>query len=333
MTHKTVREWGRIAVSDEGFTRGQANTLLAAARAHRYGGRDGTNILCDHHRFLRAQQMVGVIAGERCSVEILPKVDPLALAEDEQTVRRQLVHMLDVSLGLGLSTGDASAMARQAQSLLEIFIVAFADRLLSEMRRGFPRQYLGQEDNLRALRGQLNVVRQFTVNVVSSNIIEEFEQLDCNAVRNMMIGETLFRLNASWSYIDIVQWEPLVKEDAFPLLFRMLRLPLGKPDRKHQLIGEEHNRSGIHFHYARLDGARSNILFAFGKNPPEPEHPVKWEGHGTSKAKIKPNPKPENWNYNKRKNINKICKKARAKLPQGTRFFTPSKKSQFLLPM
>lgn len=165
------------------------------------------------------------------------------------------------------------------------------------------------------------------------NNIEELKQFDCNAVRNMMIGETLFRLNASWSYIDIVKWEPLVQADAFPLLFRILTLPLGKPDKKHQLIGEEHNRSGIHFHYARLDGARSNILFAFGKNPPEPKYPVKWERHGGSKAKIKPNPKPENWNYNKRKNINKICEKAREKLPPDTRFFTPSKESQFLLPM
>ena len=181
MTHKTVREWERITVGDDGFTRSQANTLLAAARTHRYGGRDGTNILCDHHRFLRAQQMVGVIAGERCSLEILPKVDPHQPPEDEQTVRRQLVHMLDVSLGLNLSIGGVNAMARQAQSLLEIFIAAFADRLLCEMRRGLPRQYLEQENDLKALRGQLDVVRQFTVNTVRPDRLAcRFDELDSN---------------------------------------------------------------------------------------------------------------------------------------------------------
>ena len=34
MTHRTVHEWGRVAVGDVGFTRGQADALLAAARAH-----------------------------------------------------------------------------------------------------------------------------------------------------------------------------------------------------------------------------------------------------------------------------------------------------------
>ena len=181
MTHKTVREWERIVVGEGGFTRGEANTLLAAARAHRLGGRDGTDILCDHHRYLRAQQMVGVIAGERCSLEILPKVDPEAPAEDEPSVRGQLVHMLDVSLGLGLSTGETSAMARQAQSLLEVFIAAFADRLLAEARRGLPRHYLRHDDDLRALRGTLDVVRQFTVNTVRADRLAcKFDHLDCD---------------------------------------------------------------------------------------------------------------------------------------------------------
>lgn len=179
MTYRTVREWERIAVGDGGFTRGEANTLLAAARAHRLGGRDGTDILCDHHRYLRAQQMVGVIAGERCSLEVLPKVDPEAPAEDEPSVRGQLVHMLDVSLGLGLSTGETSTMARQAQSLLEVFISAFADRLLAEARRGLPRQYLRHEEDLRALRGTLDVVRQFTVNAVRPDRLAcRFDELD-----------------------------------------------------------------------------------------------------------------------------------------------------------
>jgi hypothetical protein len=122
-----------------------------------------------------------------------------------------------------------------------------------------------------------------------------------------------------------------VRVDETPVLYLLLRLPLGKPHKGYKLLGEEHNLSGIHFHYARLDGQRSDILFAFGQDPPEPDYPVKWERHGTNKAKFWP--KPENWNFAKRENINMVCCAARNGMATGTRFFTPSKGSQFLLPM
>jgi 5-methylcytosine-specific restriction enzyme subunit McrC len=153
-------------VGESGFTRTQANSLIAAARAHPLGGTEGTAVLCDHYRYLRAQQMVGVIAGDGCSLEVLPKVDPAAPKEDDRTVREQLVHMLDVALGLGLSPGEATAMAHRADSLLEVFIALFADMLLAEVRRGLPRLYSAREDDLPALRGRLDVVRQFTRNAV-----------------------------------------------------------------------------------------------------------------------------------------------------------------------
>lgn len=166
MTHCTVHEWGRVSVGDDGFTRSQADALLGAARAHRLGGTDGTDILCDHHRHLRARQMVGVIAARGASLEILPKVDPAMSDDAPATVRGRLMHMLNVALGLDISAGEASAMSHRADSLLDLFITLFADRLLSEVRRGLPRQYQHVEDDLLALRGRLDVIRQFTVHAV-----------------------------------------------------------------------------------------------------------------------------------------------------------------------
>lgn len=185
MTHLTVHEWGRVEVGQDvnggGFTRHQADTLLAAARAHALGGVDGTDILCDHHRFLRARQMVGVIAARGCSLEILPKVDPAAPDEAAPGVRGRLVHMLDLALGLNLSTGQALAMAHRAESLLEVFIALFADGLLAEVRRGLPRQYRAHEDDLLALRGRLDVARQFTVNAVRPDRLAcRFDALDAD---------------------------------------------------------------------------------------------------------------------------------------------------------
>lgn len=181
MTHLTVHEWGRVPVGPEGFNRAQADALLAAARAHAAGGDEGTGILCDHHRHLTARQAVGVIAGRGSSLEILPKVDPAGPDEAPGTVRARLIHMLDVALGLGLSVGDASAMAHRAESLLDLFIALFADRLLAEVRRGLPRQYRGHEDDLRALRGRLDVVRQFTVHAARPDRLAcRFDALDAD---------------------------------------------------------------------------------------------------------------------------------------------------------
>lgn len=172
MTHLSVHEWGRVCVFNgsgdvpEGsFPRGQANALLLAARSHPLANRFGTNILNDHYNEIAAQQVVGVIAAPGCSLEILPKIDSDAVENDE-TIRARLVSMLDVALGLKLGDGRALAMARQKETLLDILIRVFADRLLAEARRGLPRAYLAQEESLAALRGRLDVIRQFTHNVV-----------------------------------------------------------------------------------------------------------------------------------------------------------------------
>lgn len=168
MTHLTVHEWGRIGVHngsgtapDRHFTRAQANALRAAAQAHPLANRYGSNILADHYAHIGAQQMVGVIAGKGCSLEILPKIDPES-PEPDSTIRHRLVHMLDIALGLKLGDGQAASMARQNETLLDILIRLFADRLLAEARRGLPRVYMGREEDLPALRGRLDVRRQFT---------------------------------------------------------------------------------------------------------------------------------------------------------------------------
>lgn len=182
MTLHTVREWGKVSVGEVGiFTRPQADALLDAARRHPCGGDEGTSILADHHRHLTARQVVGVIAGRGCSLEILPKVDPDGTAEEEPKVRSRLVHMLDVALGLNLSVGDPTAMAHRADSLLDLFIAQFADRLLAEVRHGLPRQYRAHEEDLRSLRGRLDIVRQFTVHAVRPDRLAcRFDTLDAD---------------------------------------------------------------------------------------------------------------------------------------------------------
>ncbi|MCF6102458.1 McrC family protein [Mesorhizobium muleiense] len=172
MTHLTIHEWGRVGVHngsgqvpERAFTRSEANAILTAARSHPLANRAGTNILVDRYNEISTQQVVGVIAAPGCSLEILPKIDAEA-SEDDETVRTRLVAMLDVALGLKLGDGQALAMARQKDTLLDILIRLFADRLLVEARRGLPRAYLAQHQDLSALRGRLDIIRQFTHHAV-----------------------------------------------------------------------------------------------------------------------------------------------------------------------
>ncbi|GGC43481.1 IQ calmodulin-binding- domain protein [Novosphingobium marinum] len=182
MSNFTVREWGQVKLGEGGFTRAQADALQAAACGHPLAHRDGTNILVYHRDRIVARQMVGMVAARGCSLEILPKVDPDA-AEDEQaqSVRRRLVRMLDVALGLDLDLGGEAAIHRQNHTLLEVLIRAFADKLLAEVRRGLPRLYRQCEDDLPALRGRLDVTRQFTRNAVRPDRLAcRFDQLDAD---------------------------------------------------------------------------------------------------------------------------------------------------------
>jgi len=169
VTHLTVREWDHVPIGEGSgrFTRVQANALHKSACAHPQARNDGTNILGFGRDRLIARQMVGVLAARGCSLEILPKIEPEASEEsDVAAIRSRLVHMLDVALDLGLSEGGAAPLARQSETLLDILVRLFATRLLDEARRGLPRRYLACEDDLSALRGRLNVTRQFKINAV-----------------------------------------------------------------------------------------------------------------------------------------------------------------------
>ena len=193
MTHLTVREWGAVKVGDhpskKHFTDKQALALCNAARAHPHANIHGTNILVDRRDRLVAQQMVGVLSAARCSLEILPKLDPdRPESEDKNTrgsereaERIRLVRMLDIAFDLGLSPGNADSMAHKASSLLEILIANFSDKLLEQVRRGLPRRYLQREDDLPALRGKLDTVRQFTRNAVRPDRLAcQFDQLEAD---------------------------------------------------------------------------------------------------------------------------------------------------------
>ena len=118
---------------------------------------------------VKAAQVVGVLAVPGKNLEILPKIDRHEQDNrddendrDRNTVRRALVHMLAVAHGLRVADGELASLDTQRLDLLELLIGLFANRLLTAVRRGLPRRYVGHEDDLKLLRGRLNVIRQVT---------------------------------------------------------------------------------------------------------------------------------------------------------------------------
>jgi 5-methylcytosine-specific restriction enzyme subunit McrC len=195
VTHLTIHEWGHAKFGERGLTREYAHALHAAACEHPLAHDDATNILVLGRDRIIARQMVGMVSAKGCSLEILPKVDPdSTLVEPEGKVRDRLVRMLDVALGLNLDIGAEAAIARQKNTLLEILIDAFAARLLAEVRRGLPRAYRQCEEDLSALRGRLDVTRQFTRNAVRPDRLAcRFDQLEADTpLMRIMAAATVF---------------------------------------------------------------------------------------------------------------------------------------------
>ncbi|MEJ8476655.1 McrC family protein [Roseibium algae] len=172
MPSYVVREWDKLAYGDNV---GQipvhfADQLATLARRARFAGKGGSGVLEHGRHALRARGVVGILAAENCSLEILPKIDVAAeepVEKQNAAIRKRLIHMLAVALNLKLDLGSLTELAWQRETLLEILIRIFCDKLTEAVRKGMPRRYVEQEDDLSALRGRLDVARQFTRHAVN----------------------------------------------------------------------------------------------------------------------------------------------------------------------
>ena len=124
---------------------------------------------------LVAQNFVGVINLGRDQVEILPKIEG-----DVSQVRHNLAAMISTVLDLELYDGDASKVEKSSDSILEILIRLFCDRLWQSIRRGMVRRYESRTDNLTVLRGRLSVTDQIRHNLARPDrlacVFDEFSE-------------------------------------------------------------------------------------------------------------------------------------------------------------
>lgn len=200
MIRRTILEWEIIRygeASDE-IPMVAADRIAAVAASSPLAGRGGGGVLEHGRKGLRARGVVGVIATQGCALEILPKIDVAGGSDAETTgnIRQRLVHMLAVALDLKIDAGQVTALDWQRETLLEILIRLFSEKLVDAVRQGMPRRYVEHADDLPTLRGRLNVTRQFTALAIeSSRLACRFDALIPDIALNRIMKAAVTRLS------------------------------------------------------------------------------------------------------------------------------------------
>ncbi len=201
MIQRTVLEWSPLPYGPDDadpatIPQWAADRIAAVAAASPLAGRGGTGVLEHGRKALRARAVVGVIAARGCALEILPKIDVQGCGETANAaIRKRLIHMLAVAHDMRIEVGSMTDLDWQSDTILEILIRVFADKLADAVRQGMPRHYIAHQDDLRALRGSLDVVRQFTRHAANpSRLACRFDELSPDIALNQIMKATLARL-------------------------------------------------------------------------------------------------------------------------------------------
>lgn len=119
---------------------------------------------------LCTRQYVGVIETASVTLEIFPKLDSdiadtQCMSEGKSmTVMQNLLWLLEASNHLGIFDANTALLPEIPNSYLDAFALLLGRRLASELGQGIPHSYITLSDDLRAVRGRLNLSHQLTRN-------------------------------------------------------------------------------------------------------------------------------------------------------------------------
>ena len=199
MIRRTIHEWERIGFGEDEKTipEPHADRIAATARASTFSGAGGQGVLEHGRKGLRARGVVGVIATPDCQLEILPKIERGGESgADNAKLRNRLIHMLSMAWNIRIDAGILTRLGWQRDTILELLIRLFCSKLADAVRLGMPRQYIDLEDDLPALRGRLNVTRQFSTLAVSPQKLAcRFDALSPDIALNQVMRAALGKLS------------------------------------------------------------------------------------------------------------------------------------------
>lgn len=198
MIRRTIHEWQRIGYGDgeRSIPERLADSIVSVAQRSTFAGRGGDGVLEYGRKGLRARGIVGVIATDVGQLEILPKIEGAGeQGASDITLRKRLIHMLGVVHDLPIDAGAMTQLGWQKDTVLELLIRLFCKRLADAVRQGMPRQYLAHEEDLSALRGRLNVTRQFSRHAVAPHKLAcRFDDLSHDIALNQVMRAAIARL-------------------------------------------------------------------------------------------------------------------------------------------
>jgi 5-methylcytosine-specific restriction enzyme subunit McrC len=204
---RTLLEWdhlpygkGEHQIPDEAASR-----IAAVAARSPLAGRSEGGVLDHGRKALRARGVVGIVAAQGAALEILPKIDLPAEDSDQPVgaIRKKLIHMLCVAHDLRVEAGAATEHDWQKDSLLDVLIRIFSTRLAEAVRRGMPRHYITQAEDLAAIRGRLDVHRQFSkLASTPQRLACRFDELLPDISLNQVMKAAVHRLARAASAAD-----------------------------------------------------------------------------------------------------------------------------------
>lgn len=103
--------------------------------------------------------------------------------------------MLAMALNLKIDPGRLTTLDWQQETLLEILVRLFSEKLVDAVREGMPRRYAEHAEDLPIVRGRLDVTRQFTILAVEpSRLACRYDALTADIALNRIMKAAVVRL-------------------------------------------------------------------------------------------------------------------------------------------
>jgi 5-methylcytosine-specific restriction enzyme subunit McrC len=124
---------------------------------------------------LKTQQYCGVLNIENQDIYLLPKI-----VEGSKKNLDIFLYMLMYSHDIKLKNEDIASCKNENNSILEVFIQFFAQRLFKEFKSGVYKEYITERNNLTTLRGKYLINENLKYNFVKNRIYCEYDEFSEN---------------------------------------------------------------------------------------------------------------------------------------------------------
>ncbi|MFC1611316.1 McrC family protein [Myxococcota bacterium] len=185
MRRLAVTEYQPIPIGlADGISDAEARELRRLDEGHRRRT-GGTVFDWSRSTEIVARDYVGVVCIPGLTVEILPKIDD---PKGEHLAQKNLLYMLELAGAIRPKDRSLAQLNTEPVSLLDAFVIVFADSLLDALRDGMDRNYVTLEENLKVVRGRLLVHEQIRRNAVQKqNLYVRYDEFSPDTGLNRIL--------------------------------------------------------------------------------------------------------------------------------------------------